>query len=133
MKGIFYTSVIICLLMSAAGCKKKSAETNLNGTWELRHINGIHVAGVSPDFPAGNGNLLEFNGQEYKRYIDGKVVSSGSFSLKKEAEVAVNNTKANYSILFNNEKLLVNLSAKKLVVFDGVIAADGTESTYVKQ
>ena len=133
MKRIFYTSIIICLILSAAGCKKKSAETNLSGTWELTHVNGIQVAGVNPDFETGKGNLLKFSGQNYEKYNGGQLVSSGTFSIKKEAEVAVNNTKANYSILFNNEKLLVNLSSKKLVIFDGVIAADGIESTYNKQ
>ncbi len=133
MKRIFYTSIIICLLLSAAGCKKESAETKLNGTWELTHIDGIQVAGVNPDFETGKGNLLKFSGQNYEKYIGGQLVSSGTFSIKKETEVPVNNNKANYSILFNNEKLLVNLSAKQLIVFDGVIAADGTESTYKKQ
>lgn len=133
MRGIFYTSIIICLLLSAAGCKKKSAETQLNGTWELTYVNGIQVPGVNPNFEAGKGNLLKFSGQNYEKYIEGQLVSSGTFSIKKESEVAVNNNKANYSILFNNEKLLVNLSAKQLIVFDGVIAADGIESTYKKQ
>ena len=133
MKGIFYTSIIICLLLSAVGCKKKSAETNLNGTWELTYIGGVQVAGVNPNFEAGKGNLLKFSGQNYEKYMEGKLVSSGTFSIKKEPEIPINNTKANYSILFNNDKLLVNLSAKKLVIFDGVIAADGTESTYKKQ
>ena len=133
MKGIFYTSIIICLLLSAVGCKKKSAETNLNGTWELSSVNGGQVAGVSPNIESGKGNLLKFSGQNYEKYIEGKLVSSGTFSLKKEAEVAVNKNKANYSILFGDEKLLVNLSAKQLIVFDGVIAADGFESIYKKQ
>lgn len=133
MKGIFYTAIMICLLLSAVGCKKKSAVTNLDGTWELKHINGLQVAGANPDFEAGNGNLLKFDGQNFEKYDQGKLVYSGTFSLKKEASTPINNTKANYSISFNNDKLFANLSAKQLVIFYGSIPADGFEATYVKQ
>ncbi|MDO7743911.1 MAG: hypothetical protein MUP99_09060 [Pedobacter sp.] len=137
MNKVLFLSLIACLaLTTIVGCKKKSPEkeavTTLNGTWELRYLAGIQVPDVDPNFKAGNGNVFKFDGQHYDRIIDGKTVSSGTYTISLH-KTPVNNTESNYSLVFDNDtKLLINLSKNKLVVFDGVIAADGTESTYEK-
>jgi len=137
MNKVLFLSLIACISLSTmVGCKKKSAEqdavTSLNGTWELRYLVGIQVPDIDPNFKAGNGNVFKFSGQHYDRIIDGKTVLSGTYTISAH-KTPVNNTESNYSLVFDNDtKLLINLSKNKLVVFDGVIAADGTESTYEK-
>lgn len=134
MKNIFKLALGMVLLLTVMSCEKKPAAPDLNGTWELRHVTGIQVAGVSPDFKPGNGNMLKFDGQNFEKYNDGKKTDSGSFTITPEDNVAVNNSKANFSVKFKNEeKLYVSLIENKLIVFDGEVAADGTESTFEKQ
>ncbi|MEZ0007546.1 hypothetical protein ABH942_002928 [Flavobacterium sp. 28YEA47A] len=134
MKNIFRVSFSLIVLFTVISCSKKATGPGLDGTWELRHIAGIQVAGVNPDFKAGNGNYFKFDGQNFEKYNDGKKTDSGSFSITPEENVPVNDKKANYSITFNNgEKMYVLLSDKTMVLFNGIIAADGTESTYEKQ
>lgn len=134
MKSILKLTLSTIILFSLISCEKKAEASQLNGTWELRHVAGIQVAGVNPDFKAGNGNTYKFEGETFEKYSDGKKVDSGTFVLAPEQDVPVNNTKANYSIIFNKgEKQLANLSGKTLVLFNGIIAADGTESTFEKQ
>lgn len=136
MKKFLTLSLCLGLLLLITNCKKKTiepTEADLNGSWELRYLAGIQVAGMDPNYKPGNGNLLKFNQQNYERYDSGKLVDSGKFTIKPEA-TTVNSSQTNYSILLKNEtKLYLNLSAKKLIVFNGVVAADGTEATYEKQ
>lgn len=134
MKNIFRVSFGLIVLFTVISCSKKATGPELDGTWELRHIAGIQVAGANPDFKAGNGNYFKFDGENFERYNDGKKTDSGSFSITPEDNVPVNDKKANYSIKFKNEeKMYVLLSDKTLILFNGVIAADGTEFTYEKQ
>jgi len=133
MKKILTRSLCMLLLLSVISCKKKSAESTLNGTWELRYIEGIQIAGADPNFKAGNGNVLKFSESNYERYADHKLIDSGTFTFQKE-EVRINNSKSNFSVLLKNkEKVYINLAGKKLVVFYGQIAADGVENHYEKQ
>lgn len=68
-----YIKTLLCLVIFAvAGCDKEAEivpDTDLFGTWELRHVLGIQIAGTSPDFPAGNGNLVKFDGDKYEIFI----------------------------------------------------------------
>ncbi|MCV9933937.1 hypothetical protein OIU80_16765 [Flavobacterium sp. LS1R47] len=134
MKNILNLAATLVVLLTIMSCEKKSVLEELNGSWELRHIEGIQVANVDPNFKPGNGNLLKFEGQKYERYYDGKKEESGTFTITPE-DTTINNRKANYSITFNNntEKTYLSLLNNKLILFNGVIAADGTESTYEKQ
>ncbi|SEA49873.1 hypothetical protein [Pedobacter hartonius] len=133
MKKMLTLSLCMILLLSAFSCKKKSVESAFNGTWELRYIEGIQIAGADPNFKAGNGNVLKFSESNYERYVDHQLIDSGTFAFQKE-EVRINNSQSNYSILLkNNEKVYINLSGKKLIVFYGQIAADGVENHYEKQ
>lgn len=133
MKRTLQLSLCLFLLITALSCKKKSAESNLNGTWELRGLIGSQTVNSEPDLRPGNGTLLKFNGQNFEKYATGKLIETGTFTLQPE-NTTVNNTTANYSILMSTHaKQYLYLSGKTLIVFDGVVAADGTQSTYVKQ
>ncbi|OUL60662.1 hypothetical protein [Flavobacterium sp. AJR] len=133
MKNILKQASVIMLFLTVISCQKKSVSDELNGSWELRHIEGIQVARVDPNFKPGNGTLLKFEGQKYERYYEGKKEEDGIFAITPE-DTVINNSKANYSFTFNNnkEKIYVLLEGNKLVIFNGIIAADGTESTYEK-
>ncbi|MCD0476306.1 hypothetical protein LPB87_18095 [Flavobacterium sp. EDS] len=134
MKNISNLVIPLVVLFTIVSCQKKSALEELNGSWELRHIEGIQVANADPNFKPGNGNLLKFEGQKYERYYEGKKEEDGTFTITPE-DTTINNRKANYSIMFNKdtEKTYLSLLKNKLILFNGVIAADGTESTYEKQ
>jgi hypothetical protein len=135
MKKILTLSFSLLLIFSLISCKKKEQESNLQGSWELRRIEGIQVAGVDPNFKSGNGNVLKFNGNNYEWYNENKLQSSGTFTIQPDVR-PINNLKSNYSLTLSNDnqiQLYIHLEGKKLVVFLGVIAADGTESHYEKQ
>jgi hypothetical protein len=134
MKNILKKTLLTMLFLTIISCQEKSVSDELNGTWELRHIEGIQVAQVDPTFKAGNGNLLKFEGQNYERYYEGKKDENGTFTVTPE-DTAINNRRANYSFTFNDnkEKIYFSLIKNKLIVFNGIIAADGTESTYEKK
>jgi hypothetical protein len=133
MKNIKNLGLLFVLLLGFAGCKKENFDTSINGTWELRHVLGGQIAGASPDIAKGNGDIYKFDGKNYERFNNGKSIEKGTFTLTRE-NLPVNNSNANGSIVFSGFpiKCPVNLSKKKLVIFIGMIAADGIESTYEK-
>lgn len=131
MKNSVKIKIAFIFLVALGACKKKSAESRLDGTWELRHVDGIQVTGVSPDYGTGNGIIIKFRDHSYEGYKDGKVVESGTFTTQPEV-VKINNSQSNYSITFNKNKVYANISADKLILFHGEIAADGTQDTYIK-
>lgn len=130
-------NISLLLIMLSIGiyssCKNNAADSKLDGSWELRHIQGIQVANVDPNFPKGNGNILKFNGGKLERYAEGKLLTTESYTLKEEKK-KINNSEAQYTLVFknNNPEKHIALTDGKLILFDGEIAADGTESTYEK-
>lgn len=133
MKNILNLLVPFMVLFTIVSCGKKSVTDELNGSWELRHIEGIQVANADPVFKPGNGNLINFEGLKFERYYEGKKEEEGTFTITPE-DTTINNRKANYSIIFydDKEKTYLFLEDKKLILFNSVIAAGGTESTYEK-
>lgn len=141
MKNLFILSLSMFLLISVSSCKKEANESTLEGSWELRRVDGGNVAGLKSDYAAGNGNILKFSGANYERYVEGKVVDRGTFKIEREKQ-KINNSESNFTITYNRGEQLtfasamskepINLSSKALVTFTGVIAADGFESHYVK-
>ncbi|WP_316741040.1 hypothetical protein [Pedobacter antarcticus] len=133
MNNSLFLKIGLLLVLFTSACANKNQSLYLDGTWELRHVIGIQVAGVSPDFKPGNGNLYKFRDDTYEKWSDGARVSSGTFKLAKE-DLPINNNKANYSLLLDDQtKTYIKLSRSQLVIFNGQVAADGTESTYEKQ
>lgn len=135
-KNLTLSLLSLILLITIFGCKKKdSAESpvTLNGSWELRNVLGLQVQGADPNYTPGNGNIFVFSEGNFKKYANGKLVDSGSYTIQKE-EVKINNNASNYSMLLNNKtKLYLKIADRTLVIFDGVIAADGYEATYERQ
>lgn len=133
MNNSLFLKLGLLLVLITSACSDKNQGVSLDGTWELRHVIGIQVAGVSPDFKPGNGNIYKFKDQTFEKWSDGARISSGTFKLNKE-DLPINNNKANYSLLLDDHtKTYIKLSGNELVVFNGQVAADGTESTYERQ
>lgn len=133
MKLFVKLSFVLMLTAVFVSCKKKGDEASLDGEWELRHVNGIQVANVSPDFAPGNGNILKFHQGKMEKFSNGKLVDSSSYTVQKDT-MKINNTQASYRIDYaNHSKQYFKLDSGKLVIFDGMIAADGTESTYERK
>jgi hypothetical protein len=132
MKNVLKLALGLLLVLSVLSCKKEVSVSNLNGTWELRYLVGGQIATASPNYEPGNGNRIIFKQQKFERYDDGRLVESGTFTLTPE-KAKVNNEVANFSLITdNNLKQYIKLSPKDLVIFTGVVAADGTEAHYVK-
>lgn len=126
---------IISLMIFFAGCdKEERLESNLQGTWELRHVFGGQIAGVSPDYLPGNGNIIKFDGAKYERWYDGKMVSSGTFMII-ESKTEIDGTKYSYKLDFDDKMMLdvhFKISDKKLMMSNGSQSHDGTTLTYQK-
>jgi hypothetical protein len=138
MKKYLMLSVSLVLFCALSSCKKDtvSSATTLNGSWELRYVVGIQVANADPNFKPGNGNIYTFDNGKYQIYQQSKVVDSGTYVIQKD-ERQINNNTSTHSVqitskVYSSRNLYIKLSASTLIVFDGVIAADGIEATYEK-
>ena len=141
MKHLSKVMMSLLVLLTLFSCKKQKNEpaAQLDGNWELRTAFGGNMVG-SGEYAPGSGNMLKFSGNAYERYSNGTKVDYGTFVIAKE-KVAINNSESNFNITFTSSnpnifigimKQSINLSANKLTVFLGVIAADGVEYHYVR-
>jgi hypothetical protein len=131
MKNLVKVAFGLLILFVASSCKKEVSTTTLNGTWKLESVVGGQVPAVSLPYQPGSGTQVKFKDQYFEKFIDGKLVDSGSFTLTSE-KVNVNNEVANFSMTTQKDKQYIKLSSKALIIFIGVIAADGVEEHYIK-
>lgn len=132
MKNLNLIVVLVAVLLF--GCKKDEVQPeSLIGTWELRHVLGVQVAGAPSDFPKGNGSIIQFSADEYQQIEKGKVISTGTYRIVKES-AEIDGTKYDQRIIFDDDqwKTFIKLSGGDLLVCNGTIAADGTTATYEK-
>ncbi|MBE7177497.1 MAG: hypothetical protein INR69_13895 [Mucilaginibacter polytrichastri] len=126
--------VIAFLLFSA--CKKDKnnvSPDSLNGTWELRQINGGWTSG---EFQPGNNNIIQFSGTSFERYDEGKRTVTGTFQVVDE-KAEVNGKTVSQKIIFSSgdtvTEAFISRVGKTLTIYYGQIAADGAELTYAKR
>ena len=127
----------LCLLLS---CKKEAAnglQSELNGKWELRIVDG----GFSTQhtvFAAGNGNTITFSGSnQYTRidFIDGDTVTgSGTYTLPKGS--TCNSSDITF-IKFSDGALdnssILKVSGDTMTInTNSCVLQDGVDKTYVK-
>ncbi len=132
MKNLNLITIIFAVLLF--GCKEDQVQPeSLIGTWELRHVLGVQIAGAPSDFPKGNGSIIQFSADEYQRIEDGKVVSTGTYRIVKES-AEIDGTKYDQRIIFDDDqwKTFIKLTGNKLLICSGTIAADGATATYEK-
>ena len=123
--------VLVTFLFSCQ--KKEIGPTSLEGTWELRHILGVQIAGAPSRFEKGNGRLIEFSQNRYRRIDNGQVIAEGTYKIVEES-AEIDENKYENRIVFDDDawKIFVKISGNKLLLCRGTIAADGTTSTYEK-
>lgn len=143
MKGILKLSFALLLLISVIGCKKKNEEVSadsLHGSWVLKSVAGGQTAAV-PGYKPNNAQVLTFYGGKFQRDENGKEVENSTYIIRPENK-QFNDKTANYSIRFNadeksflntQDRIYLSLSGNKMILFIGVIAADGVEMTYERQ
>ena len=125
--------IILSLMITLAGCEKERLENRLEGTWELRHLNGTFLApGKLGDYPPGNGDIYKFNGNDFEHQVGGKITDSGTYSVVKE-DSNHNGETIKFKLLLkgNNEMSIpFELSENELILTYGSLASDGAISTY---
>jgi hypothetical protein len=136
----------LCLLLSFfflafVGCNKVKQQTNTSqhhsgsiiGIWELRVLHGGMLASPHGNYyPPGNGHRWKFTDSLYEQYADGKLVMSGKYSLSKDTCPATGTYMDAFKLEQNSSyKTFFEFSSDTLVLYNGVIAADGTISKYV--
>lgn len=126
---------LFLLLLSAGilatSCKKNRDGSALQGSWELRTT----VGGMLPDqtYPPGNGNRIKFTDTAYEMYEKGALTKAGKYSISPESK-KINNDTADYKLVLDGTTTYyLKVSGNKIVIFIGVIAADGVEMTYQKE
>jgi hypothetical protein len=124
--GFIATVAIIC-----TNCKKSSADLTLQGNWELTRSSTM---GGILSFTAGNGNSFKFQGNNYSRYINGTLVSSGRYSIVKDDSASVSRLAGH--ITFEDPPVTTNwfyLQDDNTLVIDFGSAVDGPINTYKKR
>ncbi len=137
MKNFLKLALIFIMITSVSCDKEERLQSKLEGTWELRHIEGGYRPVNSPvDYAPGNGNILEFDGNKFQQLSGTNAAINGTYIIIKE-EAEVNGEKLSHKIDFQSDQNLIDpffkISGGKLSLYYGHIAADGYVSTYIKQ
>jgi hypothetical protein len=130
MKNLILSLLVITALL--AGCKKdKASPQSIVGKWELRDMLGAQVANVTPNYQAGNGNIIEFTATEMQRIESGKVTAKKNYVIIDES-AEFDGTSYNKALVYDNEKLkwYFKLTGDKLMISIGSMAHDGATWTY---
>jgi hypothetical protein len=126
--------VLVVLVTLLFGCAKEDIKPEkLEGQWELRHMLGVQVAGAPSTFEKGNGSIIEFSGDRYKRINDGKVIDEGTYKIVEES-AEIDGNKYENRIIFDDDewKVFIKISGRSLQLCYGTIASDGFTNTYEK-
>lgn len=142
MKKISVPVIFSLSLLFFTGCKKDSitAETSIQGLWELRQASGMLTINYAP----GNGNTINFSGNQYQIATNGQITESGRFEIEKDL-TAANETclviaegQYNNRIILSNSisssKKFIQVSGNKLNILAGCFALDaGSNMEYARQ
>lgn len=134
MKNINLVLLLLAGSLLIGACKKNEMKpARLEGSWELRHILGVQVAGAPSDYARGNGDIIKFKGNKYQRFLDGEEIFSGTFEIS-EGKADIDGTRYSSVIVFDGKtwQSYIKIEGKKLRICSGTIAADGTTMTYEK-
>lgn len=132
MKKIFLLSIITLIIIS---CKKdNSLNSNLSGSWEFRGAACYCTPATDPNAAKpGNGNILTFAGNSYKRYVKNGLQKSGTYTIS----VITSGGETRNRISFNSDTTYippyVKIEGTKMTFYGDVpAAADGLEVYYEK-
>ena len=84
----FFSFIELVSLFFFFGCNKTNTSSSIQGTCELRHVEGGFRTPESPtDFAPGNGTIWKFTDKTYEYYSDGQFSGTGSFTKTKENDI----------------------------------------------
>src|SRR5690606_18095318 len=135
MKNVLWS--LFVLLFVITGCDKESRlKTKLEGTWELRSIEGgFRPAGDPSEFGPGNGRTMQFDKGSFKTTFPGQAPNTGKYRVEK-SDTELNNEKFRYKLILQhsnyNAELYFKLKGDQLVIHTGPVAADHVIQHYVK-
>lgn len=137
MKNCLKIALIFIMITSVSCAKEERLQSKLEGSWELRHIEGGYIPVNSPvDYEPGNGNILKFEGNKFQQLSGTQPGISGTYIIIKE-EAKLSGENLSYKINLQSDKNLIDpffkISGGKLMLYVGDIPADGYVSTYIKQ
>ncbi|WP_134087966.1 hypothetical protein [Olivibacter sp. XZL3] len=139
--------LLIALVALFVGCGKEDRDllevdsASIQGRWELRHVLGVQIADAPSDFEAGNGNIIEFDGQRFRQisqYEEEAVTSDGTYEVVEVEPIEIDGTKYRRKIIFTSESehrtsdQFVKISGNKLMLSTGSRSHDGSTATYDK-
>lgn len=124
----FFIGALITLAFS--GCKKEKMKDPLTGKWELRHLKGGIAAPGEISYPAGNGTIITFTGPTYESYWLNQFNYHGTYSKTRGYCYATGREMDAFVI--ENGKTFYEFSGDTLVLYIGVIAADGAIEKFVR-
>ncbi|RPD47497.1 hypothetical protein [Paracnuella aquatica] len=141
MKPLFVTAMCVAML-AFTGCEKSSNNTEktepadatgLVGAWELRTgYGGFTLPNTSPNHAPGNGRIWVFTDTSYTMYGQGQVLNTGPYQRTKDIAPATGTVLDAIVMPQNgNLKLHYQFVRDTLVLYNSVIAADGTIEKYV--
>ena len=84
------------------------------------------------NFSPGNGNIVKFTDTNYEKIRNGQIIDQGTYTLSSgnnpQTESMMN--RINYHGGYYEYYEIVN---RQLILYSGVVAADGTISRYARQ
>lgn len=143
MKMILSLGIFIFLLNILPGCSRgndpipvviNQGPVALQNTWELRNVyGGYRTPGTSPNTSPGNKNIWKFTDSTYEQYVSGVLQKTGKYTVTKGTSPATGRL-MDALILDNNTttKLFFEFANDTLVLYRGIVAADGTIEKYVR-
>lgn len=137
MKISLKIALIFTVIAFVSCDKEERLQSKLEGTWELRHIEGGYRPANSPsNYEPGNGNILKFDGNKFQQKYGNNPAINGTYTIIEE-ETNVNGDNLSYKIDFQSDQNIgdpfFKISGGKLRLYYGHIAADGFVSMYEKE
>ena len=135
--SIFLIGAFVLIGCNKAEQKIKGKQDNsgsIIGQWELRVLHGGMVVNPSgPNYPPGNGDMWKFTDSLYERYTNRGLAASGKYSLTKDTCPATGRYMDAFILQQDFPyKIFFEFSNDSLVMYNGIIAADGTITKYVR-
>ena len=146
MKSNLLLWSFICVIIFACGKaeiessgspvpEKKITETSIVGSWELRELRGgFREPNAQVYYLAGNGNTWEFTDSTYRQSFQGDLANHGTYTLTKDTAQATGRLMDAFitNASTYTQKIYFEFNQDTLLLYDGVIAADGTIGKYVR-
>lgn len=129
---LVFLGVSLTLLNS---CKKSDGNDNqsLPGKWELRYLQGGYILSIQTgNYPPGNGNIYQFTDNSYRYYSGSQLIDSGGYRITKDtiSPFQKKMDKLTFINFSTQRSVFYEFADNNLIIYNGIIAADGTIATY---